>query len=106
MSATSQLELGLQARVPVTRAERFAEFHARNPQVYAELVRLAREAKVAGLKHLGVRMLWEVCRWNFALRTSGDSGFKLNDHMSAAYARLIMQNEPDLRDAFEIRERR
>lgn len=85
--------------------EKFAEFHAANPQVYAELVRLARVAVSRGRVRIGVRMLWEVTRWNLTIQTNDpNSNFKLNDHLHSRYARLIMKNEEDLKDVFELRE--
>jgi hypothetical protein len=85
-----------------TIAERFAAFHDANPHVYAELVRLCREWQAKGRRRLGVGMLWEVMRWNLALRTTSDD-FKLNDHYRSRYARLIMERELDLRGIFETR---
>jgi hypothetical protein len=87
-----------------THEERFRAFHADNPQVYAELVRLARQAKSIGIQKLGIRMLWEVMRWNFLLRTTRPEGdFKLNDHYHSRYARLLNE-EPGLAGSFELRE--
>lgn len=82
-------------------ADRFAVFHAEHPEVYVELVRLAREAKAAGVR-VGMKALWERLRWSFTVdRPSGK--FKLNNVYTARYARLIMENEPDLRGLFETR---
>ena len=103
MSAAQQLPLALPART--VEASSFEAFHRANPQVYSELVRLAREAKAAGYERIGIRMCWEVARWNLALRTSGSDGFKLNNNLSAQYARLIMRQERDLAGIFEIRGR-
>lgn len=94
---------------PPTDEELFADFHRRNPQVYRILVRLAREAIGKGAQKLGLRMLWERLRWeiNFSTDTPNDTEpFKLNDHLIARYARLIMAEEPDLAGIFETRERR
>ena len=92
---------------PLTDLERdFRAFHERNPQVYDELVRLAREAKRAGAKKLSTRMLWEVMRWNQrSYLTTDDPGseYRLNDHYTPYYARLIMDSEPDLAGFFEVR---
>lgn len=86
---------------------RWAQFHSEHPEVYVELVRLARQAKAVGRQRIGVRMLWEVMRWNFALqRGSTEDEFKLNDHYPSRYARLIMRSEPDLAEIFEVRELR
>jgi len=84
--------------------KRFISFHVNNPQVYNELVRLAREAKAAGRSKIGVRMIWEVTRWNLTIGAKDpDSEFKLNDHYHSRYARLIMMVECDLRGIFEVR---
>lgn len=83
--------------------EKFEEFHAANPQVYEELVRLCRQGKEAGLKKIGIRMLWEVARWNMLMSTKRNSPFKLNDHYHSRYSRLIILMEPDLADMFELR---
>jgi hypothetical protein len=89
---------------PVESIERdFRAFDDRNPQVYAELCRLARLwVERRSLRHLGVATLYEVTRWNLALRTEGDS-FKLNNNHRALYARKIMAHEPDLDGLFHTR---
>jgi hypothetical protein len=48
-------------------------------------------------------MLFEVLRWRSGMRTGGDD-FRLNNNYHALFARLIMQNEPDLAGLFELRE--
>jgi hypothetical protein len=85
--------------------ERFAQYHAANPHVYAELVRLAREAKAAGRTKVGAKELTEVCRWHLRLKTVG-AEFRLDNSLVALYARLIQEQEPDLRGLFELRRRR
>lgn len=91
----------------LTFLERFRIFHRNNPQVYAELVRLCREGKATGRRHLGIRTLWEVMRWNLAnvhvATNDPTSDLKLNDHYHTYYARLIMEQEPDLAGFFELR---
>lgn len=81
---------------------RFEEFHRQHPHVYQELVRLARQAVSAGRRRLGIRMLWERLRWTLYVERKGDD-YKLNDHLTAPYSRLIMRQEPDLRGLFETR---
>lgn len=79
-------------------------FHAANPQVYAALVREARVLLARGHKRLGVGMLWEVLRWQRMLHTTDPAGWKLNNNHRSRYARLMMEQEPDLRGVFETRE--
>lgn len=83
--------------------ERFQAFHAANPHVYDELVRLARRAKRAGATKIGIGMLFEVLRWRRTMATGGDD-FKLNNVLRSRYARTIMECEHDLAGIFETRE--
>jgi hypothetical protein len=81
----------------------FREFHRDNPDVYRELMQLVREALRRGRKKMGIKMLWEVARWNRFLRTN-DEKYKLNNNYHSRYARLIMQKEPGLAGIFDTRE--
>jgi hypothetical protein len=84
-------------------ARRFMEFHNANPLVYDTLVRLSREwVRRTGRKKLGIASLFERTRWEIALATS-DADYKLNNNYRAYYARLIMHQESDLDNLFELR---
>ena len=85
---------------------RFQEFHVRNPRVYETLVKLAREAKAEGRHRIGIKMLWEVVRWNLSRDLPYDEPFKLPNDYHSRYARLIMAQEPDLAGIFAVRELR
>jgi len=82
--------------------ERFRAFHRANPAVYGELVRLARRAKAAGKKRVGMKQLFEIIRWNHEVETRGED-LKLNNSYSSRYARLIERQEGDLKGLFETR---
>jgi hypothetical protein len=85
---------------------RFLKFHGNNPEVYNNLVRLAREFRSKGFNHnrkMGIGMLYEVLRWNFFLATETEEPFALSNDFRASYARLIMAQEADLKDAFNTR---
>jgi len=84
-------------------AEAFSRFDRENPAVFQELRRLALELKAAGRQHYGLKSLFEVLRWEYALKTEGEA-FKLNNNYTAFYARMLMAAEPDLQGFFEIRE--
>ena len=82
----------------------FDEFHRRNPWVYDALVRLARDLRSRGRERVGIGMLFEVLRWQWALATTdASSDFRLNNNYRSRYARLIMDNEADLDGMFETR---
>ena len=86
---------------------RFKRFHGNNPEVYRNLVSLARDFRRQAQNHnrkMGIAMLFEVLRWNYYLNIDmGEEEFKLSNDFRAPYARLIMESEPDLNDVFQIR---
>lgn len=82
---------------------RFETFHQSNPEVYTQLVRLARELKAKGYSRYSIDALCHVVRWDMALKTDGNDGYKLNDHWTSRYARLIMASEPDLAGFFKVK---
>lgn len=83
----------------------FWEFHAKNPHVYRQLVKLAREAKMRGRTKVGIKMIFEVVRWTQFISTT-DPDYKMNNNYHSRYARLIMEQESDLAGVFELRELR
>jgi hypothetical protein len=84
-------------------AQRFARFHADNPQVYSMLVSLARDLRTRRPRKLGIKMLFEVLRWQYYVQTDTDEEYKLSNDFTAPYARLIMEREPDLQGAFNTK---
>lgn len=86
--------------------ERFARFHADNPEVYRLLVRFARELKAHGRGSYGIAALFERVRWHYAVERDDAEEFKLNNSYRAFYARLLMAQEPDLAGFFETRVQR
>jgi hypothetical protein len=85
-----------------TNRSRFLKFHEENPQVYEALHRLALDLVDAGHSKFGISMIYEVLRWQHAMRTT-DPRFKLNNDFRAGYARLLMANDPRLSGVFETR---
>ena len=85
--------------------ERFEAFHTAHPEVFQELVILARQWKRAGRNKAGIEMFFAVLRWQRGIRGLPDANeeFKLNDHYTSRYARLIMASCPDLDGMFELR---
>jgi hypothetical protein len=71
----------------------FAKFHRANPDVYEQLVKYACQAKAAGRKRFGIKMLFERLRWYVLIETHDSSGLKLNNNYHSRYARLLMQQE-------------
>lgn len=96
-------------RLPALRktiAARFRRFHLENPHVYRILVEMARYYREKGRKQEGMKHLYEVLRWRRFVETGGAEDFRLPNDFTSRYARLIMENEPDLEGFFETRELR
>ncbi len=83
----------------------FWEFHRANPEVYLTLVRLAGFSKKCGATTIGIGALFERLRWEMQLKTDGGE-FKLNNNHRAFYARMLMENEPELSGLFALRKQR
>lgn len=82
----------------------FAEFHRANPWVCEALTKLALDLHARGRKRIGMKMLFEVLRWQHALATIDEhSVFVLNNSLTSRYARLIMEQNPELAGIFETR---
>ena len=87
-----------------TLAEQFAAFHDANPHVYGALRRLALGMVRRGRRRIGMKMLFEVLRWQYAMSTTdAGSEFKLNNNYTSFYARLLAENEAELAGVFELR---
>jgi hypothetical protein len=95
------------ARIKMSHEDRFRQFHDQNPQVYTELVKLARQVKDSGATKFGIRAIWERLRWmaQFEVRELVDDIYRMNDHYTRFYARMIMQQEADLAGFFNVRSR-
>lgn len=85
----------------------FWVFHDGHPQVWEALVRRAFEWRAvngSGVS-LGVKKLYEEVRWDEDIPL-GDQLPKLNNNHTAYYARLLMEQHPELRGMFKLRRQR
>lgn len=89
---------------PITRREMFEAFNAANPQVYANLEKLAGQLISKGRKKIGIGLLTEVLRWEFYLQTEDpNSEYAINNNYRSYYARLLVERHPEWNEAFELR---
>lgn len=80
------------------------QFDKDHPEVYLQLVKLARQWMSHGRTRLGISTLFEKLRWEWHVSDLQDrDGFKLNNNYRSLYARKIMALNPDLKDIFETR---
>lgn len=106
--ATGQLEL-FEIKHVVQKdkgiAAAFNEFHELNPHVFRNLKVLAFQALRAGRRKIGMKFLFERLRWEYAIKTRHEEGtYRMNNNFTAYYARMLMEQEPELDGLFEVRE--
>lgn len=102
------MQLPLPQPPRMSAAERkFWLFHFQHPEVYTHLCVLCREwLNVRGRARWSINGAFEVLRWQRYVRGLPDPNedWKLNNNYRSRYARLMMEQEADLTDFFEIRE--
>lgn len=85
--------------------ERFYAFDQTNPHVYARLEQMTAQLVARGRRRVGMKMLFEVLRWERALSTDDPtSEFRLNNVYSSRYSRKLMDAHPEWEGIFGTRE--
>ena len=79
-------------------------FFINNPKIWRLFERYAREAKAAGRNALSARVLSERIRWYCMVEVESSDGFKLNDHHTPYYSRLLMWVYPEFSDFFSTKD--
>lgn len=83
----------------------FAEYHKKNPHVFATFEREALAAIAAGNKKLSSKLIINYIRWN-EIRESTGKNFRINDAYQSYYARLFVTKHPEHIDVFNFRKLR
>jgi hypothetical protein len=83
------------------RWDEFQDYHRDHPETYDFFARMAHEAIRRGIVRGSIRALVQYGRWETGRDFSMGSGF--NHDFEPLYARLLMEQEPDLRGFFETR---
>jgi hypothetical protein len=81
----------------------FLEFHRDNPDVLQAMISHALEERAAGRPVYSIREHTESVRWGDLKTDPGDDRFKINDHWSPWYSRVIQMEEPRLIGFFRLR---
>jgi hypothetical protein len=90
-------------RDPIVR--RFLRFHKRNPELFLHLKMLALRVKAAGKEQYSIAALFEVVRYDAAVKTTGEP-WKINNNYRTLYARMLECSSPQLKGFFKTRHRR
>lgn len=82
----------------------FAQYHARNPQIYEEFKRFTFELISAGHRRLGSKQIIERIRWESMITTDGI--YKVNNNYTVDYAYLFEHDYPGYAGIFAHRLRK
>ena len=82
--------------------EAFARFHREHPEIYVLFDKFAQQAIARGHRRFSADALLHRIRWEASVETAG-TPYKINDHFSAYYARLWIENNPERENFFELR---
>jgi hypothetical protein len=86
----------------LTIQEQFEEFNQAHPEILAYLVMLSFDLHYKGFVRYGIKSLYERARWHFVVEKDEGEDFKLPNNYHSRYARLIMQQHPELEGLFEL----
>ena len=86
--------------------ERFAQFHEKHPEVFVLFRQFAVQRLSEGFTHYSADALLHRVRWETDANAEREGGFKINDHYSSRYARLLSEQDPRFADFFEFRKLR
>ncbi len=89
-----------------TIAERFAEFDAAHPEVYASFRHFAGVMLARGHQHYSADGIMHIVRFHTEANVAHDGGFKINNNFVALYARKLAGEDERFRTFFAFRQRR
>ena len=87
-------------------SERFRRFHLDNPEVYQQFKHYVRILWNRGYRHYSSDGILHIIRYRSAIRKDPREMYKINNSYSAFYARLLIRDEPQYKDFFELRTRK
>lgn len=88
----------------LTIEERFQNFDAANPHIYQLIERMAVDLAARGHRRIGIKMIWETLRYRYAVQSTGDDTYHLNNIYTSRYARKLTLAHPELAQRIELRE--
>lgn len=82
--------------------KRFLKYHEDNPHIYEALRDSALRLRRAGWRQYGMKGVFEHLRFRSDVSAVA-SAWKLNNDFTSRYARLLMEQEPELDGFFKLR---
>lgn len=89
---------------PETKAQKFERFISRYPEVYELFKFYALELYRAGRRQYSARTIVERVRWQQAVNSVDDDGYKINNNHIPYFARKLMDEDSRFEEFFTVRE--
>lgn len=87
---------------PATQAY-LREYHRLNPWVFHAFEKAALLMRRSGRRHYGAKAIMEKVRYDHDMENPDQEGFKINNNVTAYYARKAEERNPELKGFFEYR---
>ena len=86
----------LKSSLGQSRLERdFLEYHKKNPHIWLLFQNYTQQALKSGQQKFSAKAIFERIRWTLEIETKDPLGFKLQNSMTAYYARLWQSKYPN-----------
>jgi hypothetical protein len=82
--------------------EKFEKFHSDNPHIFSILEGMA-SRWLSIHSQVGMKMLWEVLRWQLGVEVSNTGEYRLNNNYTSRYARLLLEKHPEWAGRIQLR---
>lgn len=86
-----------------TMENKFEQFHAEHPEVYAEFVRYAKNIRARGFRRYSSQTITAVMRFHSDVDGRPEDKFKVNQNYHPYMARKLMREDPSFEGFFETR---
>jgi hypothetical protein len=81
----------------------YRAYDMENPTVYPLLERFALERMQRSRGRFSMKAVVERARWETAITTDDEQGYKINDRWTAFHARRFVETHPEFEDRLEFR---
>jgi hypothetical protein len=80
----------------------FKKYDEKNPQIWEAFKKYSFQAKAKGFSHYSANGIFEVIRWHSG--ASAEGVYKVNNNYRPDYARKMMEEFPQFKGFFRVRE--
>jgi hypothetical protein len=103
---TFEKEKIMVAAAPGRFFQEFVFYHEANPRIYELFVHYAKQARDAGRASYSGYTIIHRIRWHMSIDVKRQDEFKINDHHTSFYCRMVMFDHPEFEGFFSLRDQR